>query len=279
MSDGQCCRCGAGAFTPAVPLCYDHITQDEILAWAKIIHRDVVDKLRGFDRVQHIKGLVAAHAAAVTALDAALEGTGPLEAAAAAALAAERTAEDHAREAAAYARQCEDEAARATRDGAGAQRKTETLTTSRAAADVAAAEVAAHQAAAGAREHADTALAVHQDRVRALEDAERAARTAMENPPERVPISVQTAFVGHPVMVLAQPDLDDMATGGVRAQVLVAANLSGLAGQLRAEGRDEGREKAEQDARHRPQVLSSPDGTRTGLIASPLPGRFAPGRR
>ncbi len=58
----------------------------------------------------------------------------------------------------------------------------------------------------------------------ALEDA-AAARTAAASPPALVPMSEWTAISGHPMLVLAQPDITDTDRAVVSIAVGAVANL------------------------------------------------------
>ena len=76
-----------------------------------------------------------------------------------------------------------------------------------------------------------------------------------------------TAIAGHPLMVLAQPDIDDYGTACVAIQVESVAGMCGVADRIRAEAHREGYEEAEAKAHKRPVLVPAGDGASPTLIS------------
>jgi hypothetical protein len=243
------------------------MTDAEAQAIANHFGRQAIAVMRARDRAVAIAGFQVAAEQAQAALTAELGQAAALEAALSAATATERKAQDRARDAARYASRCTEDARRAERDQASPERQTAAIGKARDAAEVAAKAQAAHTAAAGARETAETALGEHRKRVSVLEDAAVAARKQEENPPALVPMRELTAISGHPLMILAQPDADDYTKACVSIQVEAVAGMCGITDRIRAEARREGREEAEKEHHKRPVLVPTGDGASSTLIS------------
>jgi hypothetical protein len=118
-----------------------------------------------------------------------------------------------------------------------------------------------------ARTTAEQELAAHRSRVAVLEDAAVAAARGRQSP-ERVPPSVWTALIAHPLQVLMLPDLSDETRALADLQVATLARLSGVADDMRAEGR--AALEAEQADRTRAPRSCSPSATARS-VSCPTP--------
>lgn len=241
-----------------------------VAAQAVALHRKALDLLQDADAAEYARGLYDAWDAAGNAVSAAAKKTPVLEAALDAALKAERKAQDRARSAADYARECAEKHRRAKRDHAAPDVQTDAAIRAEKSAGVVQGEQAAAEGATAEREQAESNLAAHRAELARLEDAELAASKAAENPPERVTLGVWSGMLGHPLLTLARPDLTDAERGAIQLQATVVANLSGLDGMLRAEGRQEGRKALEAELRDRAMLTQRV--RNGGLVAIPNPG-------
>jgi hypothetical protein len=170
----------------------------------------------------------------VTALEAARDELAAKEDKAAGALAAERAAQDRAREHAEHARQVHVEWKRV--QGRGAPREqTDALIASQAAAAVAQGEQAAAEGAAAARVLADRELEAARSRVAELEDKLRSGREWAANP-GRAPYSPQTCMQNVPHLLRVWESLTPLEQQFVRNAVTTFAVVSGLFDQIKEQG-------------------------------------------
>ena len=270
----SCTECGA-AEAGVTGLCLDCLTHDKAQEMASISHRFALEVLREADRAEAIQELKTAAAQAGADLAAVQAQTAGLESAVLEAVTAERAAADRAREAEEFRRRCEEDEHRAQRDQASPEAQTAAIGKLRDAGTVAAREQAAAEGATGIREQAETVLSAHRARLQGLEDAAGAARTAAENPPDHVPVSMSTALIGHPAYLILAEDPGDEGLPLVAAAVRIHAQACGVADTLRAEGRAQAREQARQDAMTRPRVLDTDQLNRGTVVlppTAPLPG-------
>jgi hypothetical protein len=107
--------------------------------------------------------------------------------------------------------------------------RTNALATARAAADIAAGDAAAAEGAKTLTAHAAAELSKHQDRVDKLDEAARAAETAADNPPARVPASLLTCLLAHLMHTLTLGELDDNGKAMVGLQAARRGHLRGTA--------------------------------------------------
>ena len=263
---GYCGECGGEAFFKGAGLCYGCASYEQVGGVATAMHLMILNVMRGKDRHEAVRVLNLDAERAEAALTAARDATAPLENATTGAVSAERAAADAARDAAAHHRKRARELRRAERDGADADTHDELAWKAAKASRDAQARGEEHEATIAALRDAEAALAAHQAKVQGLEDAATAARRAADNPPAEVPVSIQTAFNVRPFTVAMHVNLDDendMAAGGLRAQVELAARLTGLDERYIAQGRREGREAEKKDAASRPGMAADAHGNLT----------------
>lgn len=122
------------------------------------------------------------------------------------AVGADGGAADRARGAQRYLAKVARSEQKARRDQAAPEALTEAVLRRNAAAQVCT-EVTQAAAAAGARQQAEAELGAHMSRLAVLEDAAVAAEQAAASPPDRVPPSMWTALLAHPLQLLLCPDL------------------------------------------------------------------------
>jgi hypothetical protein len=261
-----CGDCGAELPLPGLPGCYDHMDKDTVIAVAKTYNRLALQVMRGWDRAQAVAQADVKATQAAAALGDVQAGLPALQAAVTEAVAAERAAQDAERKAAEHARKCGAAEKRASREQGSPERQTEALMRARSAADVAGRAKAALEGATAARAAAEAAVAGHHGKIAAAEEAAEAAERAAEYMPETVEMSEWTGFTCHPLLVLNEPDLSPRETAAVTLQVKFAAMRCGLEDALRAEGRQEGRDAAEGEARQRPVLVSTDGGPNVRLV-------------
>lgn len=264
----HCTACGAAAAGDA----------GELLAQAMLGRRreaillniEAVRMLRQLDAEENAAALATRAETAATVAAGAAGRLPSLEEAVARAIRAERAADTRAREARGYAGTCAAADRRARRQHHGAAAQTEALVHARAAATVASGEEAALEGASAARAAAEAELARARQRAEQLEDAATAAQSAADAPPEVVPLSVWTALLAHPLILLGRESLSDEEAALVRLQASGVAELSGLAGQLRAEGASEKLREVAEGRVHSPVLVIGHD----GAVTANLPGNL-----
>ena len=247
-----CTSCGqelpeAGGMCPACP----HVDAQRRAVMASYFGQ--MQALRDIDTAEHAAELrVRADMARAEHAQAA-ESSAVLEEAVKTALAAERKAADRARASVQYHQKTVTAEHRARRDRVSPEARTEALMRMRAAADVARGDQAAAEGARAARASAEHRLAEHRARVAVLEDAAVGAERAADNPPARVPPSIWTCLLAHPMTVLLLPDLDGPAARWCRCRLATGRSCPGLPTSCgpRAAPRSRGRSRPPAAARCR----------------------------
>jgi hypothetical protein len=231
-----CPHCGAELRSPgeACPSCPEI---DERRRAIMRRYASQIAELRGVDADENAKALRDTAGAARALVPPVAARTGALRKTVTDAITAEAEAAEKARGAERYLRKTRRNEQVARRDGASPQVLTEAMMRARLAAEVAAEVATTATTATMARQQAEQDLTAHLDRLAALEDGAVAAERAAEHPPASVPPSVWTCLLGHPLLLLAEPDLGDDGRELVRAQLATLAKLSGIAQEFRAEGR------------------------------------------
>lgn len=226
---------------------------------------EAVRMLRQIDAEEHAAALAGHAGHAASAAEAAAEVLGPLEEAVSRAIRAARAAETRARAARDFADECAAVSRRAQRQHRSAGEQTDALLRARAAKTVASGEEAAREGAAAALASAEAQLAGARGQAEGLEAAAQTARAAADAPPQEVPLSVWTATLGHPLILLGHENLTGEERGLVAVQAAAVAELSGEADNLRAEGAAVARSEVEAVLKTSPVVAVDQHGNAAAI--------------
>jgi hypothetical protein len=265
-----CDECGGPGALPLSGYCVNCISHKKVESVVAVAHEFAVGVLREADQGQVVRQLNADRDRTAAALTA-VEGHEPaLKAERDAAIAGVRAAEDRQQELQDDKDQCKAALDQAGQDEASPADLRQARNDHRSADENLEAHKPVLAAAWARKEGADTALAQWQPSVGAAKAAADRARKLAENPPEQVPVSVDTAAVAHPYTLLKYLQGNEEAMNAMLGPVMLLADRGGLKAMWFAEGKAAGIAEAAKKAAGKPGITGDGPGNRTirppGLI-------------